>query len=135
MTSNLWVAGAALLAYGTLWGIDEFAAPKGPTQASLKHLVYQDGLFTQEHSISGDGVLQMDWTAEINRGDRQLCSGSGTAPYQNETPKTFDADAWTGGDCPPLLPGDEALAVWEYFDDDGTRVRLSGLIVIGEVTE
>ena len=129
MTSNVWIVAIALAAYGALWGLDEIV-PKGPTQVSLKRLSYEDGVFTQEHMISGSGIIQMDWTAEINRGTAQLCSGGGRAPYENETPKSFSPNQWTGDKCPPLANGDEAFAVWEYFDDTGTRVRISGLIKI-----
>ncbi len=129
MTSNVTIVAVAAGVYLAAWGLDE-VVPDGPTRVALKGLSYENGLFTQEHLISGSGALSMDWTAEINRENRQLCSGGGTAPYSNENPKSFTADDWTGDVCPELQTGDEAFAVWEYFDDEGTRVRVSGLVII-----
>jgi hypothetical protein len=126
------VPALAVAIYGAAVGVDKLS-PDGPTRVALKSLVYEDGMFVQEHHISGAGVIQMDWSAEINRGAVQLCSGGGRAPYQSETPKSFSADDWTGGECPNLQDGDEGVAVWEYFDSNGTRVRITGTVVISDI--
>lgn len=132
MASNIITPTAivATIYFGTL-GI-EAALPTGPTQASLESLEYENGVFRQEFRITGDRFLDMNWTAEINRGARSLCSGGGRAPYRDATPKEFDADEWTFDDCPPLRPGDEAFAVWSYIDGEGLKRRFDARLILTE---
>jgi len=130
---------AAVSALGFLSGIGGYeikssiTSPPKPISMNLKHLTFEDGRFEQEFYITGTKVLEANWAAEINRGDRQLCFASGTAPYQNEKPKSFPPDGWAGqfeGDCGPLQSGDTAIAVWAYKTEQGLLVRVSGEITI-----
>ena len=132
IASNLtWVVAGAAAIYISGVGIESIS-PKQPTQASLKSLTFENGMFGQEFFITGDGFLTMKWSAEINRGNMQLCSGGGVAPYRDATPKQFSPDNWTFDDCPPLIPGDEAFAVWSYTDDTGLNVKFQGTLVLTE---
>lgn len=132
MTTNIFVP-AAVAAFVILAATGvETVAPKGPTQVSLKNLSFEDGYFHQEFYVTGVGGIDMYWTAEINRGKRQLCSGGDRAPYKDQDPKEYTPDEWTKDDCPELKAGDEAFAVWSYRDDQGVFVRLEKTLVLTE---
>lgn len=95
---------------------------------ALITLSYEDGLFTQQHKVEG-GPIKGYWTAEIMRGNRQLCAGGGEAPYEGGV-KKFNPNDWTGDDCPELQPGDIARAVWEYRLESGAIASINGQFVI-----
>ena len=97
----------------------------------LEHLSYENGLITQRHRVEGSAIIQATWAAEIVRGKQQLCSGGDRAPYEGGQ-KSFTPSAWTGDDCPDLLPGDIARASWEYKTTEGYLVSISGQIIIGK---
>lgn len=130
-TLNLTVTGimSGLGTLGLLAGIgaaDVFAGKE--RSISLIDLKYEDGYFTQHHKVEG-GTIKGNWSAEIMRGNRQLCSGGGEAPYETGI-KKFNPNDWTGGECPELEPGDKARAVWEYKLRNGVIASISGEILI-----
>jgi hypothetical protein len=95
---------------------------------SVDVLDYKDGLIIQK-IIPRGGFIRGEWAAEIMRGERQLCSGGGIAPYDGGA-KVFTPSEWTGGNCPPLQPGDIARASWEYTGDAGVKHTISKTIYI-----
>jgi hypothetical protein len=118
------IAGVGLLAgfgFGDLISTEE-------RSMSLIDLRYEDGYFIQSHQVNS-GPIKGYWSAEIMRDGQQLCSGGGEAPYETGV-KQFNANDWTGDDCPELLTGDIARAVWEYRLNNGGIAAISGEIVI-----
>ena len=95
---------------------------------SVVELSYQDSHFIQSHKVEGEPI-KGSWSAEIMRGDEQLCSGGGEAPYEGGI-KKFTPDDWTGADCPDLQQGDIARAVWEYRLNNGGLASVSAQIKI-----
>lgn len=101
---------------------------------ALDSLTYAAGEFTQTHLTSVEG-LQADWTAKIMDGGRQVCpTGNGKGSYSNEIPNALEIDLWVGADvlgysCEDrLFPCQEytGLASWEYLNDKGQRVTITG---------
>lgn len=118
------LAGIGLLA-GV--GVADLFVTKERTLA-LINLSYEDGYFIQSHKVDG-GPIKGYWSAEIMRGNEQLCSGGGEAPYETGV-KKFIPDDWTGADCPELKKGDLARAVWEYRLRSGAIASITGTVVI-----
>jgi len=128
---NLAAVGAMSLASMTLaaggYGIVQSVA--FPTRSlSVEMLEYKDGMFHQQITPRG-GTIRGEWAAEIVRGERQLCYGGCIAPYSGDE-KVFTPSEWTGGNCPPLQPGDVARASWEYTGDNGEKHTISKTIYI-----
>ncbi len=117
--------GAVGLAAGV--GIADIFGEKERSIA-LVDLNYTAGYFIQSHKVEG-GPIKGYWSAEIMRGNHQLCSGGGEAPYETGV-KQFNPDDWTGADCPELKEGDEARAVWEYRLRSGAIASITGIVII-----
>lgn len=130
---------AAVSALGFLSGIGSYemtskiGGPPQPVSMALKSMEFRAGRIETEFYITGADILAVDWATEIERGREQLCSSSGTSPFQNENPKSFSPDDWAGqfeGDCGTLEDGDHAVATWSYETKQGTLVSLSGAATI-----
>lgn len=123
---NLWpvytVAGGVALALGfsVSWTAGDFSRID-PVRVEVRSIEYveEDGAgFVRQHIVPSTEI-RMAWTAQIVRGRRELCSGSGEAPYDGSTTEWL-LDDWTGDDCPDtLLPTDQLNAAWEYRDESG----------------
>lgn len=96
----------------------------------LTELTYQDGNFVQAHEIYGTDALAARWSAQITRGATPLCQGEGPGVYERHERSVMDVDTWVGDACPPLAPGDRAIAVWSWVDENGTVNRISGEVLI-----
>lgn len=125
-------ATGVVLAFGSIGlfagvGAADFFSEKERSIA-LVDLNYTDGYFIQSHKVEG-GPIKGYWSAEIMRGNQQLCSGGGEAPYETGV-KQFNADDWTGADCPELKEGDLARAVWEYRLRSGAIASITGIVII-----
>jgi hypothetical protein len=106
-----------------------------PVRMQLEFLRFEDGHFYQHVSVSGAKVINGRWSARIWRPREDgsaipLCAGSGGFPYEGAISLPMTPDYWTGSDCPEILPGDAALAAWEYTDEKGLQRRLSGTLLI-----
>lgn len=100
-----------------------------PVNMKLEYLRYDDGKFTQKHTVEGGPILAT-WAAEITRDGAHLCSSGGYAPYSGDQ-ITMGVKEWAGDGCPEsLLSGDKALATWEWHNEDGLRLKVSGEIII-----
>jgi len=129
---SLYSAAGATLIAGALWllgaGIGSITTQE-PAGMRVVHLKYEDGVFIQRHQVYGTDAIVGKWSAEIMRGNRQLCSGGGVAPYKSGE-KAFPPDQWTGGTCGEIEKGDIARAVWEFTDHAGSMQRISAEIQI-----
>lgn len=106
-----------------------------PRSLALEVLQYNDdGTVTQKIS----GGLPADWAAQITRNvggvDEVLCSGRGRGPIYDGSEVTYSTSDWTFDDCPPLVSGDIGISSWEYVNENGTPVTISGRFVVGEDT-
>ena len=106
-----------------------------PVRMELEFLRFEDGHFYQHISVKGARVINGKWSARIwrPRADgtaEPLCAGGGKFPYAGKISSPMTPDYWTGAVCPDILPGDAALAGWEYTDENGLQRRLSGTLRI-----
>ena len=105
-----------------------------PFSMTLSDLEYRDGRFYQSFDIRGGrSHTTADWSAEIKRGDHQLCSAGGTAPYndKSEGVSSYTPKEWAGAACPDKLQdGDVATAIWQYKGFNGLIHSIKGQIVI-----
>lgn len=117
--------------YGAAVGIEQ-TVPTAPTQATLKSLTFSDGLFEQEFYVTGEGFIDMHWTAKITRGAIQLCSAGGEAPYLDQDPEKYAPGRWAGCHGVEVQSGDEAVAIWSYTDENGVNHRFSAMLTLTE---
>lgn len=122
--------------FGSLEVYNSLTAKPKPFSMLLDRLEYNDGVFTQSFHIEGGQKETLaNWTAEIKRGNLQLCSAGGTAPYSDKSnggASSFTVKQWAGKNCPDnLVPGDIATAIWEYRGHDGLFRTISAKLVIG----
>lgn len=122
-----------MLTLGTL-ALVETAVTPPPIRMELNYLRFEDGHFHQHIAVSGRDAITAEWSARIWRADGErdavLCSGGGHFPYNGEPSKPMTPDYWTDDTCPPLKPGDQALAVWSYRAEDGVIRSISAEITI-----
>lgn len=105
-----------------------------PVRMELEYLRFEDGHFYQHIAVSGADAVNGDWTARIWREDEggftPLCEGGGRFPYTGKPSRPMTPSYWTDDDCPEVLPGDHAMASWQYTDEHGVQRRFSAQIVI-----
>ena len=107
-----------------------------PRSLTLETLHYNDDQ-TVTQRLSGN--ISAMWSVRVHRTvagvTSLLCEGAGDTPgiYTGNT-STWSVSDWVGDDCPPLLPGDNARAAWEYVNDTGTPVTVIGTFIVGETT-
>lgn len=141
VSENLIIAGAVSVIglFGGILGVGSYTViepviEKKPRSIELVSLEYKNGLFTQEHRVKGADKVPAQWTAQIKRGTKPLCQGSGSGIYETKKPSTMDPNDWTDDDCPALKKGDVATATWEYKTGEGFTTLIGGRIVIeGEI--
>lgn len=125
---------STLAAFGFVSGVgivETATSLTGPPPARSMQLVdlhYSDGVVTQTIAVQG-GPVTATWGAEVVRGNVQLCSGGGLAPYEGKT-VSMDIDRWTGDECPPLHNGDTLRATWEYKTSEGYVVSITGTAMV-----
>lgn len=106
-------------------------ALSGPEAVSLtvERFDYVDGHFYQHIAPHGREVVIAKWAAQILRDNKPICEGSGTAPYAGST-KKMTPDYWTYSTCPPLEPGDVAIASWQWTNEKSLTLSTSARLVI-----
>lgn len=134
MSSVLSAVPGGLLAFG-IWAAGGWVASliEGePRGLRLLELSFEDGQFHQKHAVYGSEAISGEWTAQISRDGVPLCQGGGAAPYVDGQEKRMTPDLWTDDLCPALIPGDLAVATWEFKGGDGLTHSIKGTIIIPE---
>lgn len=118
--------------FSAIWtGLEIVEDVVQPRTLTLQKLQYNgDGTVTQQL----DGGIPANWAAQITRKvdgvDRVLCSGSGRGPGYVGELQTYTTSDWTFDECPSLVPGDIGVASWEFVNETGATISITGRFVV-----
>ena len=125
---------SAVLSFSVMWTGQEIAEDvTTPRTLTLDRLQYNnDGTVTQQVS----GGIPADWAAQIVRmnGDVSsvLCSGYGRGPGYVGEVQTYTTSDWTFDECPTLVVGDVGTASWEFTNEAGLVISITGKFIVGD---
>jgi len=101
-----------------------------PRHLALDKLDYESGEVTQQLS----GGVPANWAAQVVREEdgtrRVICAGSGRGPNYNGTETVMTLSQWVGDNCGAAVTGDIGRASWEYENENGNPVMVTGSFII-----